>query len=223
MSADVLEAPSGVRCVSVVGFKRRLDQRVSPADPSIEKSHIAGVGGEVVGAALQQILRPARLFDDVERVEEVGGNCWRGQGPDGAKAPHREGKRVARRLGDDDDIFRKVEPVRCDRDAECRGRRKEGIGICRIEPNLPVNWAVCCRKFVRRAAPKCAKPYLGDGAETLNQRRMFGPARDHLAVLLPRLVIFVLELGNLCLELVDAFRRREYGRLLGRSRRGLTA
>src|SRR3546814_20254886 len=122
-------------------------------------------------------------------------------------------------------LFRsgKVESVRCDRDAKCRGRCKESIGFCWIEPNLPVNRAVCRRKFVRWATPEGAKPGLGDCAETLNQRRMFRPARDYLAVFLPGLVVFVLELGKLCLELVDALGCGEHGRLLGRSRRGLTA
>src|SRR3546814_10008743 len=82
------------------------------------------------------------------------------------------GKRFARRLSDGDEIFGKVESVRCDRDAKCRGRCKESIGFCWIEPNLPVNRAVCRRKFVRWATPEGAKPGLGDCAETLNQRRM---------------------------------------------------
>src|SRR3546814_7645457 len=99
-----------------------------------------------------------------------------------------EGKRFARRLSDGDEIFGKVESVRCDRDAKCRGRCKESIGFCWIEPNLPVNRAVCRRKFVRWATPEGAKPGLGDCAETLNQRRMFRPARDYLAVFLPGLV-----------------------------------
>src|SRR3546814_2166445 len=73
VAADILEAPSGIRCMSVVGRKRCLDQWVSPADPRIEKGHIARVGGEVVGAALQEVLRPAGLFDNFERIEEVGG------------------------------------------------------------------------------------------------------------------------------------------------------
>src|SRR3546814_911722 len=177
----------------------------------------------VGGAALKEVLRPAGLFDNFERIEEVGGYRRRGQGADGPKASYREGKRFARRLSDGDEIFGKVESVRCDRDAKCRGRCKESIGFCWIEPNLPVNRAVCRRKFVRWATPEGAKPGLGDCAETLNQRRMFRPARDYLAVFLPGLVVFVLELGNLCLELVDALGCGEHGRLLGRSRRGLTA
>src|SRR3546814_12298642 len=111
--------------MSVVGRKRCLDQWVSPADPRIEKGHIARVGGEVVGAALQEVLRPAGLFDNFERIDEVGGYRRRGQGADGPKATYREGKRFARRLSDGDEMFGKVESVRCDRDAKCSGRCQE--------------------------------------------------------------------------------------------------
>src|SRR3546814_17636389 len=108
-----------------------------------------------------------------------------------------EGKRFARRLSDGDEIFGKVESVRCDRDAKCRGRCKESIGFCWIEPNLPVNRAVCRRKFVRWATPEGAKPGLGDLAEPFNPRRMFRPPRAYLLLLLPGLVVFLLDLCTL--------------------------
>src|SRR3546814_13893341 len=80
-----------------------------------------------------------------------------------------EGKRFARRLSDGDEIFGKVESVRCDRDAKCRGRCKESIGFCWIEPNLPVNRAVCRRKFVRWATPEGAKPGRGEDRKSVGK------------------------------------------------------
>src|SRR3546814_11322465 len=103
-----------------------------------------------------------------------------------------EGKRFARRLSDGDEIFGKVESVRCDRDAKCRCRCKESIGFCWNEPNLPVNRAVCRRKFVRWSTPESATPGLGSFAETLIQRRMYRPTRDYLDVFPARLVGLVL-------------------------------
>src|SRR3546814_4344020 len=91
--------------MSVVGRKRCLDQWVSPADPRIEKGHIARVGGEVVGAELQEVLRPAGLFDNFERIEAVGGYRRRGQGADDPKASYREGNRFARRLSDGAEVL----------------------------------------------------------------------------------------------------------------------
>lgn len=77
-------------------------------------------------------------------------------------------------MGEDDHVFGKLKPIRCEEDALAGRRRNEVLGLVFLEPDLPVTGTQSGWKPFGWTSPQLPQAGFGNVVDTLNEVGMFG-------------------------------------------------